>query len=104
MANRHRGEVTLDLGSERFTLRLTLGALAELESAFGAADLQALGERLAAGRLAARDLLTLLGVAARGGGTNLSDAALAARVPAARLDTCIAALTELFALTFGEQR
>lgn len=102
MANRHRGDVDLALSEETVTLRLTLGALAEIETALGAADLVALGERLQAGRLAARDLVTILGAAARGGGTRLSDGDLAGRVGAADLPACIAAVAALFAATFGE--
>ena len=55
MANRHRGEIEAELGGERRTLCLTLGALAELESAFGAEDLAALAERFGSGRMSARD-------------------------------------------------
>lgn len=103
MANRHRGDVDLDLLSGPLTLRLTLGALAEVEQAFGVADLTALGERLKAGRLSARDLILILGAAARGGGHRLDNAAFAARVTAADLPACITALGDLFLLTFGEE-
>jgi len=51
MPNKYRGEIDADLGGRRRTLVLTLGALAELESAFGAADLVALAERFGTGRL-----------------------------------------------------
>ena len=51
MANLHRGEVAAVLGGRRRTLVLTLGALAELESAFAATDLPALAERFGQGRL-----------------------------------------------------
>ena len=74
MPNRRRGEVALQLGDTRYTLCLTLGALAELEHAFGVEDLMALAERFGTGRLTTRDLLTLLGVALRGGGHAMSDA------------------------------
>ena len=40
MPNRRRGEVALQLGDTRYTLCLTLGALAELEEAFGVQDLR----------------------------------------------------------------
>ena len=50
MANRHRGEIEAEIGNAKRTLVLTLGALAELESAFGADDLAALTERFAQGR------------------------------------------------------
>lgn len=101
MANHHRGDVDLDLASGRLTLRLTLGALAEIEAAFGAADLVALGERLQGGRLASRDLLALLGAAARGAGEPVSNADLAGRIIAADLPACVAALGRLLAETFG---
>ena len=68
MANKRRGEVALQLGAERYTLCLTLGALAELEEAFGVEDLMALAERFGTGRLSSRDLMRLLAVALRGGG------------------------------------
>jgi len=42
MANRHRGEIEAEIGGARRRLVLTLGALAELEDAFGADDLVAL--------------------------------------------------------------
>ncbi len=44
MANTYRGEIAAEIGGKRRTLVLTLGALAELESAFGASDLMALAE------------------------------------------------------------
>ena len=43
MANKYRGEIEAELGGVKRTLVLTLGALAELEDAFGAEDLVALG-------------------------------------------------------------
>lgn len=102
MSNLHRGEVSLPLGGERLVLRLTLQALAEIEAAFGVTDLQALGEKLGQGRIGARDLMILIGAAARGGGNSLDDASLGARISAAELPEVVAALGQLFALTFGE--
>jgi hypothetical protein len=101
MTNRHRGEVSLMLGKELFTLRLTLQALAEIEAALGAGDLQGLGERFAGGRIAARDLVVLLGAAIRGGGAKLADDEIASRIGAADLPRAVEALSELFALSFG---
>ena len=42
MPNLHRGEIEAEIGGVRRRLVLTLGALAELEAAFGADDLTAL--------------------------------------------------------------
>lgn len=78
MANRRRGEAELVLDGRRYTLRLTLGALAELEEAFQVADLAALGERFARGRLSARDVIAILGCALRGGGHPMRDDEVAA--------------------------
>ncbi|MGL5447638.1 MAG: gene transfer agent family protein [Rhabdaerophilum sp.] len=103
MTNRHRGEVKLEIGGEVFTLRLTLQALAEIEAALGAGDLQGLGERFAQGRVGARDLVALIGAAARGGGSKLSDSAIAEKMGAEDLPGAVVALGELFALSFGAE-
>ena len=101
MANRRRGEVGLELGGERYTLCLTLGALAELEDAFDAPDLQALAVRFAGGRLSGRDLIKLLGVALRGGGHDLDDAAIAALPLDDGVEPVVQALTDCLLVTFG---
>src|SRR5215210_6334461 len=73
MPNRHRGEIEAEIGGSRRRLVLTLGALAELEAAFGADDLVALAERFGAGRLKARDLTRIIGAGLRGAGETVSD-------------------------------
>ena len=60
------------------TLCLTLGALAELEAAFGAGDLAALGDRFSSGRLSARDLVRIVGAGLRGAGEAVGDDEVAA--------------------------
>ena len=102
MANRRRGEVPLQLGTERYTLCLTLGALAELESALQAPDLAGLAERFAAGRLGARDLIALLGAALSGGGHDLDDRAVAALPLAGGFAALTEALGEALLAAFGE--
>ncbi len=101
MANHRRGEVAATLDGQRYTLCLTLGALAELESAFGVADLGALAGRFASGRLSSTDLVRLLGAGLRGGGHPLSDQEVGA-MPAAELGPATAAVARLLAATFGE--
>lgn len=78
MANSHRGEIEALLGGRQRTLVLTLGALAELESAFGADDLMALAERFGTGRLSARDLVRIIAAGLRGAGETISDDEVAA--------------------------
>jgi hypothetical protein len=73
MPNIHRGEVAAEIGGARRTLVLTLGALAELEAAFGAEDLVALTERFGSGRLKAQDLIRIIGAGLRGAGGNVTD-------------------------------
>lgn len=73
MANRHRGEIEAELGGKRRTLCLTLGALAELEAAFGADDLSALAERFGSGRISARDAIRVIGAGLRGAGEIITD-------------------------------
>jgi hypothetical protein len=66
MANTHRGEIDAELDGATHRLVLTLGALAELESAFGDEDLLALAGRFERGRLSARDCVRIIGAAWRG--------------------------------------
>ncbi|TCO70911.1 gene transfer agent family protein [Rhodovulum euryhalinum] len=77
MANPHAGEVALIVDGERRVLKLTLGALAELEAALGADTLVALIERYEEGAFATRDVLALLLAGLRGGGWQGTPADLA---------------------------
>jgi hypothetical protein len=101
MPNRHRGDAEIMIRGRRHTLRLTLGALAELEGSLGAADLQMLGERLAGGRFSATDLRRLLAAGLSGAGEPEAEA-LASSLPASSLPDAIAAVTALLSNTFGE--
>ncbi|MGA8823299.1 MAG: gene transfer agent family protein, partial [Pseudolabrys sp.] len=78
MANRHRGEIDAEIGGATRRLVLTLGALAELEDAFGADDLVALTERFGSGRMKASDLTRIIGAGLRGAGESVSDEDVAA--------------------------
>jgi Phage tail tube protein, GTA-gp10 len=102
MANRHRGEIEAEIGGKTRTLVLTLGALAELEEAFGAEDLVALSERLATGRLKARDLARIIGAGLRGAGDTLSDEDGGAMTISGGLQTSVRIAADLIAATFGE--
>ena len=77
MANRHRGEIEAELGGRTYTLCLTLGALAEIENAYGGDDLLAIAERFEQGRIRASDAIRVIGAGLRGAGNALSDAELA---------------------------
>lgn len=78
MANPHRGDVAAEIGGRRRTLRLTLGALAELEAAFGADDLGDLARVFAAGKLRARDAVRVIAAGLRGAGEPVTDEEVAA--------------------------
>lgn len=102
MANAHRGEIEAELGGKRRTLVLTLGALAELESAFGAEDLNALTERFATGRLKAGDLTRIIAAGLRGAGETIGDAEVAAMSVDGGAHGYVRIAAELLAATFGE--
>ncbi|MFM9860729.1 gene transfer agent family protein [Pseudoxanthobacter sp. M-2] len=101
MANGVRGEIEAELDGRRWTLCLTLGALAELETAFEADDLAGLAERLAAGRLSARDAIALIGAGLRGGGSEVSDDAVAAMASAGGVPAYAAIVARLIGAAFG---
>lgn len=77
MANLHRGEIEAVLDGRPHRLCLTLGALAELEAAFGDEDMLALATRFEKGRLSARDCVRILGAGLRGAGHDISNEAVA---------------------------
>lgn len=101
MANRHRGEISADIGGRTRTLVLTLGALAELEAAFGATDLLALAGRFEAGRLSARDCCIILAAGLRGAGETVSDQDVAAMTNPDGAAGFVRIVTRLLAATFG---
>ncbi|MBK5928520.1 gene transfer agent family protein [Rhodobaculum claviforme] len=68
MANPHAGEVALWVNGRREVLKLTLGALAELEAGMRTDSLVALVERFESGRFTTRDVLCVLVAGLRGGG------------------------------------
>lgn len=71
--NRHRGEIAARLDDEIRLLCLTLGALAELETAFGVANLADLAERFETGKLSAGDIIKIVGAGLRGAGNIATD-------------------------------
>ncbi len=100
-ANRHRGEVEAMIDGERRILCLTLGALAELETAFSADGLGDLGKRLAAGRLRAKDLIAIIGAGLRGGGNAIDDDEVAAMSMEGGVAAYAKLVGELLTLTFS---
>ena len=102
MPNIHRGEIEAELGGRRRTLVLTLGALAELEAAFGADDLAALAECFGTGRMRARDLVRIIAAGLRGAGATVSDDDVAAMTATGGVTTYVRIAADLIAATFGE--
>ncbi len=68
MINPHAGEVMLEIDGQKQRLKLTLGALAELESALGEETILDLVARFEEGRFSSRDMLALIVAGLRGGG------------------------------------
>ena len=72
MANPWRGEVALKIDGQQRTLKLTLGALAELEQSLQTGSLVELVERFEGSRFSGTDLLLLLSAGLKGAGNTLS--------------------------------
>ena len=102
MPNIHRGEIVAEIGGARRKLVLTLGALAELEAAFGAADLVALTERFGSGRLTAHDLTRIIGAGLRGAGEAVSDDEVAGMAVEGGAHGYVRIAAALIQATFGE--
>lgn len=101
MPNLHRGEIEAEIGGARRRLVLTLGALAELEAAFGVDDIVALAERFGTGRLRARDLTRIIGAGLRGAGEDVSDEDVSEMAVDRGAAGYVRIAADLIAATFG---
>ena len=81
MANPWSGEVALGVNGEERVMKLTLGALAELEATLEEPSLVALVERFEQSRFSAGDVARLITAGLRGGGAEMTlDDVLAAEI------------------------
>jgi hypothetical protein len=99
--NPHRGEIEARLDGKPHRLCLTLGALAELESAFGDTDMLALAERFQAGRLSAREAVRIIAAGLRGAGHDIADDAVARMQADGGAAGFVDIVARLLAATFG---
>lgn len=102
MANRMRGEISAELDGRTWTLCLTLGALAELESALATGDLMGLARRFEAGVLSAADAIRVIGSGLRGAGNDISDDAVARMTTTGGAAGFVTIVADLLNATFGE--
>ena len=72
-ANRRRGEIEAVIDGKRRILCLTLGARAELETAFGVDNIIDLAGAFSKGRIGAKGMIAVLGAGLRGGGNVIDD-------------------------------
>lgn len=101
MPNVRRGEIEAELGGTPRRLVLTLGALADLEAHFEAGDLVDLAERFGSGRLAARDLIAVIGAGLRGAGETISDREVAGLAVMGGAAAYARIVSDLLTVTFG---
>ena len=101
MANKYRGEIAAQLDGVAYTLCLTLGALAELESAFGSDDMLSLAARFSGGRISARDCVRIIGAGLRGGGHDIADHVVSQMRGADGAAGFVDIVARLLAATFG---
>ena len=105
MPNPYRGEIEARLDGAPYRLCLTLGALAELESAFG--DDRHAGARRAlpvSGRLSARDAVRIIAAGLRGAGHDIADEAVARMQAEGGAAGFVDIVARLLAATFGGGR
>lgn len=100
-ANRYRGEITAELDGRQWTLCLTLGALAELETVFGASDLGDLAARLGSGKLSAAQMTAILAAGLKGGGHDIDNGTVADMRVDGGLPAMARMVADLIAATFG---
>ena len=100
MVNPYRGEVVLTIDGEPRVMRLTLGALAELESRLESESLFEMIARFETGAFRVSDLIGLITAGLNGGGSPMSEADLVrSRIDGGPLAAAQAA-AQLLKLTF----
>jgi len=77
IANPHRGDVSLVIDGVPHVMRLTLGALAGLETRLETGSLMGLAERFETGEVPTADLIALLAAGLAGAGASVSERELA---------------------------
>lgn len=77
MTNPHRGETAISVAGDPLTMRLSLGALAGLETRLGAEGLVGVAERFESGRHSADDLVALLTAGLNCAGGDVTEAEVA---------------------------
>ena len=102
MANKYRGEISAEFDGVKQSLCLTLGALAELEEAFGEQDLLSLAERFSTGRIRAGDALRIIGAGLRGAGSTIRDEEVGRLNVEGGAAGYIAIVARLLTATFGD--
>ena len=98
MTNPARGEASFLAAGETYVMKLTLGALAEIEAAFNVASLSDLAARLKA--FAASDIATVAAALLRAGGHDVT-ASDVLKIPA-DLSVIVAAIADVFATVSGK--
>jgi Phage tail tube protein, GTA-gp10 len=99
--NKHRGEIEGLLDGVAYRLCLTLGALADLESAFGDENMLALAQRFEGGRLSARDCVRIIGAGLRGAGNDISDSQVAQMQAEGGIAGFVDIVARLLTITFA---
>ena len=94
------GAVTARLNGRTCRLRLTLGALAELEEALEADSLLALVERFERGHFSTRDLIRLITAGLRGAGNTITEEEVASMTHEDGVQGFVALAARLLAATF----
>lgn len=92
MTNTQRGDSEFLAGAEKFVMRLTLGALAEIEDGLGLHNLSDIASRLK--QLSAGDLSVVAAALLRGGGHDISPSDVLKL--ATDIGTLIGAITDAF--------
>ena len=94
------GTITTRLNGKPCRLRLTLGALAELEAALEADSLLALIERFEQGRFSSRDLIRLITAGLRGAGNIITEEEVASMTHEEGVQGFVALAARLLAAAF----
>lgn len=101
MINALRGEISAEIDGKQWTLCLTLGALASLETSLGAENLAELSNKFANGKLSANDLIKIITAGLIGAGHDLSEADVGAMTIEGGVSAYVDIAARLLTATFS---
>lgn len=102
MTNKYRGEIEAEINGQSYKLCLTLGALAELETAIGCNDLIEVIERFQSGKVRASEMIAILNAGLKAAGNDPENIDISNVIIDKGIQSYMAIIANLLNATFSD--